>query len=115
MLALETFVGSVVQTRRFASYQVRTTVGLWRSWERASMASRRSWVRIPSAPPKFLDRIFLPLDSILNSEVRHLTWLSIFRLGHADGRRRKQWDRYRMRGLRHLRRLFGFPRRGPDG
>jgi hypothetical protein len=26
-------------------------VGLWRSWERASMASRRSWVRIPSAPP----------------------------------------------------------------
>src|SRR4029077_6763371 len=32
----------------------------WRSWERASMASRRSWVRIPSAPPslysKGLDR-----------------------------------------------------------
>src|ERR1700687_4655301 len=28
------------------------TVGPWRSWERASMASRRSWVRIPSAPPK---------------------------------------------------------------
>src|ERR1700738_4384554 len=27
-------------------------VGPWRSWERASMASRRSWVRIPSAPPK---------------------------------------------------------------
>ena len=27
------------------------TVGPWRSWERASMASRRSWVRIPSAPP----------------------------------------------------------------
>src|SRR6266852_6673318 len=26
-------------------------VGPWRSWERASMASRRSWVRIPSAPP----------------------------------------------------------------
>src|SRR4029077_17626226 len=25
-------------------------VGPWRSWERASMASRRSWVRIPSAP-----------------------------------------------------------------
>jgi hypothetical protein len=31
--------------RRFQS------VGPWRSWERASMASRRSWVRIPSAPP----------------------------------------------------------------
>src|ERR1700716_1665525 len=29
-------------------------VGPWRSWERASMASRRSWVRIPSAPPKTL-------------------------------------------------------------
>src|SRR5208337_4900952 len=29
-------------------------VGPWRSWERASMASRRSWVRIPSAPPRFL-------------------------------------------------------------
>ena len=28
------------------------SVGPWRSWERASMASRRSWVRIPSAPPK---------------------------------------------------------------
>src|SRR2546427_3312522 len=28
-----------------------TPVGPWRSWERASMASRRSWVRIPSAPP----------------------------------------------------------------
>src|SRR5260370_26588115 len=28
-------------------------VGPWRSWERASMASRRSWVRIPSAPPTF--------------------------------------------------------------
>src|SRR6516225_3606111 len=27
------------------------SVGPWRSWERASMASRRSWVRIPSAPP----------------------------------------------------------------
>ena len=26
-------------------------MGPWRSWERASMASRRSWVRIPSAPP----------------------------------------------------------------
>src|SRR5712691_2910799 len=31
----------------------RQTVGPWRSWERASMASRRSWVRIPSAPPPF--------------------------------------------------------------
>jgi hypothetical protein len=30
----------------------RSSVGPWRSWERASMASRRSWVRIPSAPPK---------------------------------------------------------------
>src|SRR5579884_3660189 len=30
------------------------SVGPWRSWERASMASRRSWVRIPSAPPEFL-------------------------------------------------------------
>src|SRR5207244_12490887 len=29
-------------------------VGPWRSWERASMASRRSWVRIPSAPPTYL-------------------------------------------------------------
>src|SRR5258705_9043495 len=29
----------------------RSAVGPWRSWERASMASRRSWVRIPSAPP----------------------------------------------------------------
>src|SRR6266436_5169297 len=29
----------------------RKSVGPWRSWERASMASRRSWVRIPSAPP----------------------------------------------------------------
>jgi hypothetical protein len=29
-------------------------VGPWRSWERASMASRRSWVRIPSAPPTLL-------------------------------------------------------------
>ncbi len=29
----------------------RSSVGPWRSWERASMASRRSWVRIPSAPP----------------------------------------------------------------
>ena len=28
------------------------TVGPWRSWERASMASRRSGVRIPPAPPK---------------------------------------------------------------
>src|SRR5437667_6363021 len=28
------------------------SVGPWRSWERASMASRRSWVRIPSAPPR---------------------------------------------------------------
>src|SRR5436309_12785159 len=27
------------------------SVGPWRSWERVSMASRRSWVRIPSAPP----------------------------------------------------------------
>ena len=27
------------------------SVGPWRSWERASMASRRSWVRTPSAPP----------------------------------------------------------------
>jgi hypothetical protein len=26
-------------------------VGPWRSWERASMASRRSGVRIPPAPP----------------------------------------------------------------
>src|SRR5712691_8578433 len=31
----------------------RQAVGPWRSWERASMASRRSWVRIPSAPPPF--------------------------------------------------------------
>src|SRR5207245_10189716 len=29
------------------------SVGPWRSWERASMASRRSWVRIPSAPPTY--------------------------------------------------------------
>src|SRR5712692_5450804 len=29
---------------------VTPAVGPWRSWERASMASRRSWVRIPSAP-----------------------------------------------------------------
>src|SRR5712692_2933902 len=29
----------------------KQSVGPWRSWERASMASRRSWVRIPSAPP----------------------------------------------------------------
>jgi hypothetical protein len=29
----------------------RFPVGPWRSWERASMASRRSRVRIPSAPP----------------------------------------------------------------
>jgi RibD C-terminal domain len=28
--------------------------GLWRSWERVSMALRRSGVRIPSAPPDFL-------------------------------------------------------------
>ena len=27
------------------------TVGLWRSWERASMALKRSGVRIPSGPP----------------------------------------------------------------
>src|SRR5579862_4064047 len=27
-------------------------VGLWRSWERASMAWKRSRVRIPSGPPK---------------------------------------------------------------
>ena len=27
-------------------------LGPWRSWERASMALRRSGVRIPSAPPK---------------------------------------------------------------
>jgi len=26
-------------------------VGPWRSWQRASMAWRRSWVRIPPAPP----------------------------------------------------------------
>ena len=32
----------------------RSSVGPWRSWERASMASRRSWVRIPSAPPTFI-------------------------------------------------------------
>ena len=30
---------------------LRSSVGPWRSWERASMASRRSWVRTPSAPP----------------------------------------------------------------
>jgi hypothetical protein len=34
-------------------------VGPWRSWERASMASRRSWVRTPSAPPIFTN-IFAP-------------------------------------------------------
>ena len=33
-----------------------SSVGPWRSWERASMASRRSWVRIPSAPPKLKGR-----------------------------------------------------------
>src|SRR5271157_3535734 len=38
-------------------------VGPWRSWERASMASRRSWVRIPSAPPKVLGLAVLYLHS----------------------------------------------------
>src|SRR5256885_7046835 len=33
------------------------SVGPWRSWERASMASRRSRVRIPSAPPEVILRL----------------------------------------------------------
>jgi hypothetical protein len=35
------------------NYRCKPAVGPWRSWERASMASRRSRVRIPSAPPAF--------------------------------------------------------------
>ncbi len=31
---------------------VETNGGPWRSWERVSMALRRSWVRIPLGPPK---------------------------------------------------------------
>ncbi len=31
-------------------------MGLWRSWERASMAWKRSRVRIPSGPPDFTRR-----------------------------------------------------------
>src|SRR4029077_6943300 len=52
-------------------------VGPWRSWERASMASRRSWVRIPSAPPscqgparRHVFRVYLLQSSkILRTEV----------------------------------------------
>ena len=35
------------------------SVGLWRSWERASMAWKRSRVRIPSGPPNFF-KPYLP-------------------------------------------------------
>src|SRR6266849_8866138 len=45
----EIVVGS--QKKFVINWQKSVTVGPWRSWERASMASRRSWVRIPSAPP----------------------------------------------------------------
>src|SRR5262249_43263568 len=42
-------------------------VGPWRSWERASMASRRSWVRIPSAPPtNALFSSLIPQGSVHN-------------------------------------------------
>src|SRR2546429_5653975 len=40
-------------------------VGPWRSWERASMASRRSWVRIPSAPPNVQGALYrLPVSFV---------------------------------------------------
>ena len=37
--------------------------GLWRSWERASMAWKRSRVRIPSGPPQRFQRLSLPMPS----------------------------------------------------
>jgi hypothetical protein len=40
-------------------------VGPWRSWKRASMASRRSGVQIPSAPPNLLMAFYV---YILQSE-----------------------------------------------
>jgi hypothetical protein len=46
-------------------------VGPWRSWERASMASRRSWVRIPSAPPKS-HFLYCSAGSLLSWLLHHL-------------------------------------------
>jgi hypothetical protein len=54
------------------------SVGPWRSWERASMASRRSWVRIPSAPPTYLFLLKFPFKSITKT----LRTLSDFRSQH---------------------------------
>jgi hypothetical protein len=49
------------------------SVGPWRSWERASMASRRSWVRIPSAPPIYRCTVLRhPFPSIFAANVRKM-------------------------------------------
>ena len=69
-------------------------VGPWRSWERASMASRRSWVRIPSAPPfeetkelTFENRSLLPAFQFsfvhANRDLSGLPGKSGYGLSHA--------------------------------
>jgi hypothetical protein len=51
--ARKTLVGGTqAGRRRLRCYNPIQSVGLWRSWERASMAWKRSRVRIPSGPPK---------------------------------------------------------------
>ena len=40
-------------------------VGQWLSWESASLARMRSWVRIPSAPPKYRNKPFEKLPVLI--------------------------------------------------
>src|SRR5437867_11612238 len=52
------------------------SVGPWRSWERASMASRRSWVRTPSAPPFESKELILENHQLLPATVARLPFSS---------------------------------------
>ena len=63
-------------------------VGLWRSWERASMAWKRSRVRIPSGPPKkftrFSDRVGIQMNFLHLGDQRLAgKWPIIYPMGQA--------------------------------
>src|SRR2546428_7691520 len=59
------------------------SVGPWRSWERASMASRRSWVRIPSAPPTYFP-LFNPIANFSTGAKGHDHSGLVVRIGHPS-------------------------------
>jgi hypothetical protein len=82
------------QTRLFDACSARwyknqyfISVGPWRSWERASMASRRPWVRIPSAPP---NSALMGTRWVRKSSTRSKVEIRIFRTVFQPNQRRKE-------------------------